>query len=86
MQELGGSTARQIAKLVNGNVPYHRCHAQFRNGGWPGGGIIFYSLFCEFKSSLVWEFDLFLEFSVFWEFCEIHDIWEFWVPQSLLGD
>jgi len=24
-----GSTARQVAKLANGNIPYHRCGAQF---------------------------------------------------------
>jgi len=24
-------------KLARGNIPYHRCHAQFMNGGWPGG-------------------------------------------------
>jgi len=23
--------------LANGNIPYHGCHAQFRNGGWPRG-------------------------------------------------
>ena len=38
MQELGGSTTRQTTKLANGNVPYHKHHAQFMNGGWPGGG------------------------------------------------
>ena len=32
MQELGGSIARQVAKLASGNIPYHRCHAQFMNG------------------------------------------------------
>jgi len=36
VQELGGSTARQTAELVNGNIPYHR-HAQFMNRGWLGG-------------------------------------------------
>jgi len=35
VQELGGHIARQIAKLVNGNIPYHRCYVQFMNGGWP---------------------------------------------------
>jgi len=24
-------------KLANENIPYHRHHAQFMNGGWPGG-------------------------------------------------
>jgi len=23
-------------KLARGNIPYHRCHAQFINEGWPG--------------------------------------------------
>jgi len=27
VQELGGSTARQIAQLANGNIPRHRRHA-----------------------------------------------------------
>ena len=36
VQELGGSTARQIAKLAKGNIPYHGRHAQFMNGGSPG--------------------------------------------------
>jgi len=35
VQELGGSTARQPAKLACGNTPYHRCHAQSVNGDWP---------------------------------------------------
>jgi len=33
VQELGGSTARQIAKLASRNIPYHKHHAQFMNGG-----------------------------------------------------
>ena len=37
VQQLGGSTARQIAKMASGNIPYHGHHAQFRNRGWPGG-------------------------------------------------
>jgi len=36
MQELGGSIARKIAKLADGNVPYHRCHVQFTHGCWLG--------------------------------------------------
>jgi len=31
VQELGGSIATETAKLVNGNIPYHRCHAWFIN-------------------------------------------------------
>ena len=38
MQELRGSTTRQLAKLADGNIPYHRHHAQFTNGSWPGAG------------------------------------------------
>ena len=34
VQELGGSTARQ--QLGNGDIPYHRHHAQYINGGCPG--------------------------------------------------
>ena len=48
MQEVGGSLARQIAKLDNGNIPYHKHHAQFMNGGWPGGESYWLSLFHEF--------------------------------------
>ena len=36
MQELGGSTARQRARLASGNVPYHGHLALFVNGGWLG--------------------------------------------------
>ena len=38
VQELGVSIARPIAKLANGNMPYHRHHTQFTNGHWPGTG------------------------------------------------
>jgi len=30
-------------KLANGNILYHRCHAQFMNGGWPEGRNLFFS-------------------------------------------
>jgi len=50
VQELGGSTARQIAKLANGNIPYHRCRAQFLNG--VGGGVGQESI----DFSVYWEF------------------------------
>jgi len=33
VQELGGSIARQIAKLASGNIPYHGRHAHFVSGG-----------------------------------------------------
>jgi len=33
----GGIIAGQLAKLANGNIPYHRCHAQSTNGAWLGG-------------------------------------------------
>jgi len=45
VQELGGSTATQVAKLANRNIPYHGRHAQFTNGGWLGAGILFFPLF-----------------------------------------
>jgi len=41
VQELGGSTASQLAKLANGNIPYLRCHTQFMNRGWLGGRKLF---------------------------------------------
>jgi len=54
-------------KLANGNIPYHRQHAQFMYGGWLGGSRagISSTVLCEFESSLFWEFGL------FGEFCEI---------------
>ena len=45
MQGLGGSTARQIAKVANGNIPYHRHHTQFMNRGWRGGRNAFFFSF-----------------------------------------
>jgi len=69
MQELGGSTPRQTAKMTNGNIPYHRCHAQFVNGDWPGGRrLLFFSCFHEFKPSFIWEFKF------LGESCETHDL------------
>ena len=41
MQKLVRSIARQ-PKLANGNIPYHRCHAQFMNEDWPGAAIFFF--------------------------------------------
>jgi len=29
-------------KLARGNIPYHRHHAQFTNGGWPQGQEFFF--------------------------------------------
>jgi len=69
VQELGGSTDRQIAQLVNGNIPYHRRYAQFMNGGWAGSRK-HSALIREFESSLVREFEVFREFGLFQEFCE----------------
>ena len=36
MQELGESIVIQTAKQANGNIPHHKCHAQFMNGGLLG--------------------------------------------------
>jgi len=41
-------------KLARGNIPYHRRHPQFMNGGWPRG----------LESSLLWDFELFCEFTL----------------------
>ena len=80
MQELGGSTGRQTAKLANGNILYHTCHAQIKNGGWLGARkVLAFLVFWEFESSLVQEFKLFWEFGVLGEFCEIRKIQEFGV-------
>jgi len=59
VQELGGSTARQLAKLANGNTPYHRHHAQFMNGGWPERVSYWLSYVWEFQSCPGWEFKIF---------------------------
>jgi len=63
VQGLGGSRARQIAKLVNGNIPYHGRHAQFMNGGWPGRGEN-----CLFSWEFVFSFVGFRVF--FWSFAK----------------
>jgi len=55
----GGSIARQIDKLANGNMPYHR-HAEFTNRvGWGAGGLSAFLFSKGFDSSLGWEFKLF---------------------------
>jgi len=50
-----------------------------RMGVGQGAGI-FFSHFCEFKSSLVQELELFQKFSLLGEFCKIHEIRDFRVP------
>jgi len=52
-------------------------------GGWWWWGVagIFLSHFRGFNSSLVCEFELCWQFSLFgefWEICEIHDFWVLW--------
>jgi len=37
VQELGGTIARPLVRLVNGRILYHKHHAELINGGWPGG-------------------------------------------------
>jgi len=37
VQKLGGSTARQIARMANGNIAYHRDHAHFHERGFARG-------------------------------------------------
>ena len=80
MQELGGSMARQTARLASGNVLYHGCHAQFRNGGWSGRRN---TLFHEFQLS-----PLFFSFPGVRSFCEFKLLRKFhlsflWVWQVL---
>jgi len=45
--------------------------------GWGAG--LSLCFFCEFKSSLGWEFELFREFNLFWAFHNILEIHYFWV-------
>jgi len=42
VQELGGSTARQPARLASGDIPYCGHHAQFRNGLAGGQDFLFH--------------------------------------------
>jgi len=65
VQELGGSTARQPAKLASGDIPYRGRHAQFRNG--LDGGQEF-ELFCEF--------DKFCDAREFSKICDIYELQE----------
>jgi len=73
VQELGGSTAKQTARLDNENIPYHKCHTQFINGGVEGEKAISFLVFWEFESSVVRKFKLFEEFRLFEEFNEIRE-------------
>jgi len=63
VQELGESIARQIATQANGNILYHKHHAQFMNGIGRGKKAI--------GSSVFWEFKLFWEFGPLQKLCEI---------------
>jgi len=72
-----GAQPGSQSKLASGNIPYHRCHAQFINGGWLRGRNPFLSLFCGFKSTFVQEFKLCWEFDIFQDFCKIHKISKF---------
>ena len=57
---MGGSTARQRAKLGSGNIPHHGHHAQFMHGGLARGSKLSVLLsFWEFESSLGQELKLF---------------------------
>ena len=88
VQELGGSIARQIVKLANRNIPYHRSHAQFINGGRPRGRnpsallfsvglnpLLFGNL--NFSGSLVF-FVNFMKFAIsgFCNCCSVVGLWE----------
>jgi len=69
-------------KLASGNIPYHGCHALVYKGELARGQPVFVykggvdwvgnPRFHGFKFSLVWEFRLLLEVSLFQEFHEIH--------------
>jgi len=54
--------------------------------GWGAGIFVFLSLFLEFESSLVCEFELFHAFVLFRESCKIGETCDFWVPRLPLGD
>jgi len=52
MEGRGENTARQPPKLASGNIPYHRCHAQFTNRVGGGGGFFSVLLICMSLNSL----------------------------------
>jgi len=52
VQELGGSTARQGARLANGNIPYHKHHAQLMSGRWLGCRNLFFLISLRFNTLL----------------------------------
>jgi len=87
VQELGGSTARQPAQAGQWkySIPQTACSV-YEQGLAVGQEAIGSSRFSGFQSSLVWEFELFREFGLFWEFCGICKIREFGIPRLLLGD
>jgi len=64
-------------RLASGNIPYHRYHAQFMNGGRPSDRKL--SALHIFMSSN----PLVQQFKLFWEFHKIHD---FRALRSLLRD
>jgi len=64
---------------------FHTINAHFMGRDGRGKESVF-SLFREFESSLVWEFELFREFGLFREFCEVCKIGKFGVLRSLLRD
>ena len=85
MQEVGGSIARQIAKLANGIILYHRCHAQFVNRSWPGRKqssflwvqILFLFLFFSGLWTCTWVWSFFQEFHRIFQirmFCVLHSL------------
>jgi len=87
VQELGGSTAWQIARLANGNVPYHRWHAQFMNGGCLGGRNLAAVLFTMSSNPLLFRNSNFSGSSVFLgSFKKFAKICKFEVLRSLLGE
>jgi len=59
----GAQPGRQ-AELANGNIPYHKHHSQFINGGWLGSGSywLFLVSMSFFESSHGQEFELFYFF------------------------
>jgi len=62
--------ARQPVKVGNGNIPYHRHHAQYINGGYPGGSALS-ALFVSMSLNPLWSRSL----NFLGKFCKIHDFW-----------
>ena len=74
-----GAEADSEAKLANGKILYHRCHAQVVKAGFAGGRNP--SFIPNSLVSLLWVFELFREVGLFprvWQATWILSVWRNW--------